>query len=350
MKKFLMLLAAAAFLSSCDEMIVPEEDVESITLDVEQITLCVGETTVLDVLVETSDSTLVPVTWKSDDQAVVSVDQDGRITAVAVGKTTVSAVAGELSASCSVSVSEPAKATADYVDEYGINHGKGTAVGLTVWAPVNCGYHAEDFKWGKLYQWGRKYGQGYSGEMYDIEGNILGDASDAVAPTYEDGGVSVAEGNDPANANVFYCVDFVDWASPSDDKLWNKGTLESPIKTEYDPCPEGWRVPTSAELMALGTNYSGVTMNSNGQNGIWFSGLFPYSNEASQVFLPLSGVGNSSATRNLRAHYWSSNMIGGFFEETYYAYSLAIFCFDGGNVQGYDLARSYGISVRCVQE
>ena len=50
----------------------------------------------------------------------------------------------------------------DYIDEYGINHGQGIEIDGTVWAPVNCGYHATDFKYGKLYQWGRKYGQGYS--------------------------------------------------------------------------------------------------------------------------------------------------------------------------------------------
>lgn len=58
----------------------------------------------------------------------------------------------------------------DYVDEYGINHGKGIAIGKAIWAPVNCGYHATDYKYGKLYQWGRKYGQGY-------------DDSDASVPT-----------------------------------------------------------------------------------------------------------------------------------------------------------------------
>ena len=49
----------------------------------------------------------------------------------------------------------------DYIAEYGINHGKGVEISGVVWAPVNCGYHKTDFKYGKLYQWGRKYGQGY---------------------------------------------------------------------------------------------------------------------------------------------------------------------------------------------
>jgi hypothetical protein len=61
----------------------------------------------------------------------------------------------------------------DYVDEYGINHGPGVEIGGVIWAPVNCGYNETDFKYGKLYQWGRKYGQGYNG--------------DATVPTIEEG-------------------------------------------------------------------------------------------------------------------------------------------------------------------
>ena len=60
----------------------------------------------------------------------------------------------------------------DYVDEYGINHGKGVEIDGVVWAPVNCGYHKSDYRYGKLYQWGRKYGQGYDGSLYDVDGNF----------------------------------------------------------------------------------------------------------------------------------------------------------------------------------
>ena len=71
----------------------------------------------------------------------------------------------------------------DYIDEYGENHGPGVKIGETVWAPVNCGYHKTDFKYGKLYQWGRKYGQGYSGNLYDTDGNLSGTYSDASYPS-----------------------------------------------------------------------------------------------------------------------------------------------------------------------
>ena len=48
----------------------------------------------------------------------------------------------------------------DYIDEYGVNHGKGVNIDGVIWAPVDCGYHAVNYPYGKLYQWGRKYGQG----------------------------------------------------------------------------------------------------------------------------------------------------------------------------------------------
>ena len=145
-------------------------------------------------------------------------------------------------------------ATADYIDEYGVNHGKGTAIGMAIWAPVNCGYHETDFKYGKLYQWGRKYGQGYSGDIYDVNGNYVGGVSDATVPAIEDGGISAITGQHKSNANVFYTSSSeynYDWLYPQDSKLWNSGSESNPSKTEYDPCPNGWRVPTYAELSEL---------------------------------------------------------------------------------------------------
>lgn len=62
------------------------------------------------------------------------------------------------------------------------NVGQGIQIGETVWAPVNCGYHATDFQWGKLYQWGRKYGQGYTGIFVDGDWNNTSEVSDAETP------------------------------------------------------------------------------------------------------------------------------------------------------------------------
>lgn len=222
----------------------------------------------------------------------------------------------------------------DYIDEYGINHGPGVEINGVVWAPVNCGYHAEDFKYGKLYQWGRKYGQGYDG--------------DATTPVVADGGISLIAGIHQDNANKFYKGSAVannDWLYSGYSVLWNLGSEYEPVKTEYDPCPEGWRVPTSAELESLSLNYSEWTTNEDGQNGYWFCGSNEYTSEVSQIFLPAAGWRNSgggiAALRGTLADYWSS---------TFKYPKAERLAFDNSGVQMGEAARAYGFSVRCVQD
>lgn len=51
-----------------------------------------------------------PVVWKSDDTSKATVDQNGRVTGVAAGRTVVSATLGTVSASCDIEVYAPAAA------------------------------------------------------------------------------------------------------------------------------------------------------------------------------------------------------------------------------------------------
>ena len=165
----------------------------------------------------------------------------------------------------------------DYVDEYGINQGPGVEIDGVIWAPVNCGYHETDYPWGKLYQWGRKYGQGYEG--------------DATTPTIVAGPVTLAVGSSVNNANVIFYSNmaYEDWLSPHNDALWNSGTEDSPVKTQYDPCPTGWRVPTYKELHQLSQNHSPLTANDQDQSGYYFSGTTSYSEQVTKVFFPAAG-------------------------------------------------------------
>ena len=225
--------------------------------------------------------------------------------------------------------------TVEYIDEYGINHGPGVKIGETVWAPVNCGYHKDDFKYGKLYQWGRKYGQGYDG--------------DATTPTIEEGGISAITGQDKSKSNVFFTGTSelnYDWLYPQDSELWNSGTDYNPVKTENDPCPEGWRVPTYAELDELSNNYSSWTTDDNGRSGIWFSGPNSYTASVPQVFFPAAGIrsgygGGNANHRGGYGYYWSSR------PNSTYADLLSFY---SGYVNMYYGSRAGGYSVRCVQE
>jgi uncharacterized protein (TIGR02145 family) len=323
-----------------DELIVP---VSSVNLNYTSIKLSEGYVAQLTATVNPKDATDKNVVWSSDNPSVASVDQTGIVTALHSGTAKISAAAGGKVSTCMVTV----LVAVDYIDEYGVNHGKGTAIGMAIWAPVNCGYHETDFKYGKLYQWGRRYGQGYSGEFYD--GDWDQTYSDAIVSSIEEGGISAITGQHKSKSNVFFTSTSEeynsDWLYPQDGKLWNSGSESNPVKTEYDPCPDGWRVPTYAELVELSDNYSSWTTDENGQSGIWFSGANSCTETVPRVFFPFAGFryyyNGDSENRGYTyyGYYWSSR------PSTTEAYYLHIyFC----EVRTH--YRAYGYSVRCVQE
>ncbi len=334
--------ASVRCVKAYSEIIVP---VEGITLDNTSISMSVGDDFMLSATISPSNSTHKNAYWYSRNQSVATVDQYGRVTAVSAGRAIITATAGTKVVECEVTVTETMLDYIDYVDEYGINHGEGIKIGKTVWAPVNCGYHAADFKYGKLYQWGRKYGQGYDGNLYDGDWNQT--YSDSYVPEIVSGPVSLSTGQSKANEDKFYYDSSYpwDWCSSQDNKLWNSGSESNPLKTEYDPCPEGWRVPTYAELDELNNNYSSWTTNENGQPGYWFSGPNSYTATVPQVFFPAAGNGyydgGNASNRGVSGRYWSSR------PDDAYANFLG---FDDSIVGMGNSYRVHGYSVRCVQE
>ncbi len=77
---------------------------ESITISQETATLKVGETVELTATVMPEDATDKTVSWTSSDEAVATVDAEGKVTAVALGEATISATCGEVSTYCTVTV------------------------------------------------------------------------------------------------------------------------------------------------------------------------------------------------------------------------------------------------------
>ena len=337
-----------------DILVIPTE---SIALSVKQTKMYPTQSQPIEVKFTPSDATNRNVTWSSSNPLVATVDQNGTILAISSGTAVITAASGGVKAECQFSVIRIASATNDYIDEYGINWGKGIVLGEQVWAPVNCGYkepiisemgEVEDlgYPYGKLYQWGRKYGQGL-GEGYDSANIIV-----------EEGGVSLKGGQHSSNANKFYQSIFTsqynDWLSTSDNYLWNSGTLSDPVKTAYDPCPSGWRVPTVNELKELSSygNYSELVTLENGIKGRYSSGIYEYSQDATSIFLLVSGYrgeGGSVYEVNKSASYWSSTVainnapileVDDWDMNIYGEYSS----------QSLYTRRALGYSVRCVQE
>ncbi len=93
--------------ASCEVTVTPKAiPVESITLNKTELSLVKGATETLTATVLPTTATDKAVTWESSDTAVATV-KDGIVTAVAAGKATITAKAGEKTATCAVTVTNP---------------------------------------------------------------------------------------------------------------------------------------------------------------------------------------------------------------------------------------------------
>ena len=79
--------------------------VSSISLDKSSVTLKQNETVQLTATVSPSDATDKTVTWTSSNTTVASVDSSGRVKALKEGSAVITAKAGDMTATCSITVS-----------------------------------------------------------------------------------------------------------------------------------------------------------------------------------------------------------------------------------------------------
>ena len=78
--------------------------VSSVELDKTTLELKPGETATLVATVKPDDATDMTVTWTSSDASIASVDANGKVTAIKDGTATITAKAGEKTATCKVTV------------------------------------------------------------------------------------------------------------------------------------------------------------------------------------------------------------------------------------------------------
>ena len=111
MKRFPVLAAmmamAFAFACSPKEPLDPVPtvvEVASVTLSSTTANMETGGSVTLRAKVNPTNAKDNKVTWESDNPAVATVDQEGRVTALTEGTATITAKAGGKTASCSVSV------------------------------------------------------------------------------------------------------------------------------------------------------------------------------------------------------------------------------------------------------
>ena len=208
---------------------------------------------------------------------------------------------------------------------------------------------------GLLYQWGRKdpFLGSSSIDRYIEAASTITWPSD-VSSNSSTGTIEYATANPTtfiysnSNKDWYYTV-----SSFPDSTRW---TESDKIKSIYDPCPAGWRVPDGGSngvwSVALGSSLSldADLLFDSTHEGINFSGKF---GSATTIWYPASGVrsgGNDSvliSTLPLSSYWWSAS-INRRDSNFFYAHTLNVskkIVAPNGSVF---LQR--GLSVRCVQE
>lgn len=108
MKKLIyLLLAGTLAFASCSKDDPAPIAVGGITLDKTQLTLKLRQSETLTATVTPEDAADKTVTWESSDPKIATVDDSGKVTTMAVGSATITARAGEKSATCAVTVDWP---------------------------------------------------------------------------------------------------------------------------------------------------------------------------------------------------------------------------------------------------
>ena len=204
------------------------------------------------------------------------------------------------------------------------------------WATRNLAAHgvfcAKPEEYGALFQWGRK-GDGHEKRTSETAyGTIFSLDANGQVPV----------GNDAFGKFIIGYLNFYDWRSPQDDKLWNSGTESNPVKTANDPCPQGWRIPTDTELSVL--KQSNVTRERIEKNGICGYQLTGYEGS---FFLPSAGYrylfDGSLDHIGSYGHYWTSSTYDGYVTTLIFRSDYDVFTYGSDS-------RASGLSVRCVKE
>lgn len=202
-------------------------------------------------------------------------------------------------------------------------------------APVN----GENDAAGMHYQWGRKdpfptrekLTTNDNGDKYTCQ---------TMAPVYPEDGVRLQK--DTKGVTLDFTIENpgtyiwngtsdLDWSNPQNNEYWKPDH-----KTDYDPCPYGYTVPSKENLGKVATAigkassaYAGRNLTcDDGSSNFWCYADMYMRNENTATF-----------TNNVKAYYWSSTTDG----------KLAYYLNDASVTTGSNMGRRIGIAVRCVK-
>ena len=307
--------------------------------------------------VSPSNATNRNVTWSSSDPSVATVGRyNGVVTAQSTGSATITAttVDGGFTASCEVFVTtRPPTGITLNRNTTRIFIGESETLTATV-LPTNA-FNQNVTWWNSnpevatIDNWGNTANiTAVSEGTTTIIATTYCGGFEAIATVRVDEGVLIdgirwatrnvdASGTfaaTPESAGQFYQWNRLtpDWTSG-----WTGGGINvTSWATLSDPCPTGWRVPTTTELQSL-YDAGSVWITQNGVNGRLF-GIAP-----NQIFLPNAGHRNTWGTMSTTSsRYWSA--IGSGTTAGCLSFS------NTGSISISSAGRAFGASIRCVAD
>lgn len=106
--------------------------VSSVSLNKTSLSLAKGQSETLTATVNPSDATNKKVTWSSSNTSIATVDQNGKVTAVAGGSATITAKSGDKQATCMVTVTVPVTSVTLNKSSLALNKGLSETLTATV--------------------------------------------------------------------------------------------------------------------------------------------------------------------------------------------------------------------------
>ena len=361
---------------------------ESVTLDKTAVEMFVGDepiTLTATILPETTtDKT---VSWTSSKTTVATVDEEGRVTAVANGTATITATAKDgsgKSATCSVTVKTHVESVSLNKTKLTLYEGRTATLIATVtpstatdksvvWSSSDATVASVDQD-GKVT--GVKVGTAVitattvdGAKTATCEVTVIETAKPQAVDLGLPSGLKWASWNVGASAPEEY-GDYFAWGEtqPKDNYNWSTykfgtsssgpfskyntsnsyGTVDN--KTVLDPEDDAahvnwggsWRMPTDAEWTELSNNCTWTWTTQNGVKGR----LVTSKTNGNSIFLPAAGYRGGTYLTNVGSYgyCWSSSLYTGYPYRARYVY------FNSDNVDSYNDSRYRGFSVRPVSE